>query len=91
MYIVDVRPVSDILPRIFAIDFNPQPADFGATPIVLTAAPEAALEKTFQFFPKYLGEGCRAHIGEIEYAVIGWETDQVFGIQRRGCRSKLRE
>ena len=42
MYTIDVRPTSDILPRMFAVDFELRPADWRATVVVLAAAPEAA-------------------------------------------------
>ena len=45
MYIIDVRPTSDILPSMFAVDFALHPGGRRATVIVLADAPEAALEK----------------------------------------------
>jgi len=62
MYTIDVRPTSDILPRMFAVDFELHPGGQRATVIVLAAAPEAALERTFQFFPEFLRDGRQGHV-----------------------------
>jgi hypothetical protein len=70
MYIIDVRPVSDILPSMFAVNFEPYPSYLGATDIVLTLAPESDVEKAFQFFPEYICEGRPGPIHEIESAEI---------------------
>src|ERR1019366_9392459 len=47
MYIIDVRPVSGILPSIFALDYDPHPSYLGATDVVLTPAPESDAEEPF--------------------------------------------
>jgi hypothetical protein len=51
MYIIDVRPTSDILPSMFAVDFALHPGGRRATAVVLAEAPEAALEKASKLFP----------------------------------------
>jgi len=61
MYVINVRPISDILPRMFAVDLELHPCQLGATVIVSAIAPAAAVEKVFQLFPEYLREGRRGH------------------------------
>lgn len=77
-----VKPFSDVLPRMFAVDFEVHPGDLGATVIVLASAPEAALERAFQLFPEYLREGRHGHVREIECAVIDWQTSRAQVIER---------
>jgi hypothetical protein len=76
MYIINVRAISHILPRIFTVDFEVHPGDLGATVIVLAATPEAALERAFQLCLEYLRDGRQGHVREIECAVIDWERDR---------------
>jgi hypothetical protein len=75
MYIIDVRPVFDNLPRIFAVNFEPHPSYLGATDIALTLAPESDAEKAFQLLPEYIREGRRGQIHEIESSEIDWGPD----------------
>ena len=76
MYIINVRVFTYILPRMFAVDFELYPGDLRTTAIVLADAPEAVIEKAFQF-PEYLREGCQGHIHEIKSAAIEWEKSRV--------------
>jgi hypothetical protein len=68
MYTIDVRPVSDILPSMFAINFEPHSSYLPADDIVLTLAPESDVKKAFQLFPEYIREGRRGPIHVIEYS-----------------------
>jgi len=90
MYIIDVRFVSDILPRIFAVNFEPHPSYLGAIDIALTLAPESDAEKAFQLFPEYIREGRRSQIHEIEYSEIDWGLGRSQTAEGR-CHSKLQE
>ena len=88
MYIINVRPTSDIPPRMFAVDFEVHPGDLGATVIVSAVAPKAAAERAFQLFPDYLREGRQGHVREIECAVIDWETSQASVVVPRTSKPK---
>ena len=83
MYIINVKAISDILPRMYAVDFELHPGDLGATVMVSAATPPSAVERAFQLFLEYLREGRRGHVHEIEYAEIEWETGRTFVIQRK--------
>ena len=83
MYIVRVIALSDILPRMFAVDFELRPGELGTTVIVSAVAPEVAVERAFQLFPEYLREGCRGQVHEVEYAEIEWRTGRAFVIKRQ--------
>jgi len=82
MYIIYVRPISDILPRIYAVDSELPSGAPGATLIVPATAPLFAVERAFQLFPEYLREGRQGRVREIECAVIDWETSQAQVIER---------
>jgi hypothetical protein len=88
MYTIDVRPTSDILPRMFAVDFELHPGDPGATVIVSAAAPLCAVEKAFQLFPEYLSEGRQGRVREIECVVIDWERDRASVVERKMQKPK---
>lgn len=40
MYTISVEPLSDITPRMFAVDFENRPGTLGGTPIVLAGIGE---------------------------------------------------
>ena len=81
MYIINVEPLFDIKPRMYAVDFKKHPGDLGVTAIVLADAPAAALEKAFNMFPEYRRASRPGHVFEIEYAEIDWDTARNFVIQ----------
>ena len=82
MYTVYVRPVSDILPRMYAVDFELYPGGLGTTVVVSAAAPLSAVERSFQLFPEYLREGRQGRVREVECAVVDWETSRAQVIER---------
>lgn len=51
---------------MFAVDFERNPGNLGATAIVLADAPEVALEKPFKLFPEYHRVSRGGHVFEIE-------------------------
>jgi len=74
MYTINVRPISDILPRTYAVDFELYPGNLGATVIVSAVAPLPAVERAFQLLPEYLREGRHGSVREVESAVSEWEA-----------------
>jgi hypothetical protein len=68
VYIIKVKAIPHILPRMYAVDFELRPGGQRATVIMLAAAPEAALERAFQVFLEYLRNGRQGHVREIECA-----------------------
>ena len=91
MYIIDVRPTSDILSPMFAVDFELHPGGRRVTVIVLATGPEVALERAFQFFPEYLRDGRQGHVHEIECAVIDWKSGQASVMKRKMRNRKLQQ
>lgn len=60
MYIIYVRLLSDLNPRMHSGGFENRLGDSGTAAIVLASAPEAALENHFYMFPEYRRVCCLA-------------------------------
>ncbi len=90
MYIINVEPISEIMPRMFEVEFSLRSGGLGFTIIVPAISPQPALEKAFRIFPELRGTCRQAQVHEVAYVGIDLETGRAFVVKRKRGLLNLR-
>ena len=83
MYTISVEPLSDITPRMFAVEFERPSGSLEFTVVVLAACPQVALQEAFKMFPEYRRDCRQGHVHEVAHVEIDWQAGRAFVIKRR--------
>ena len=89
MYITDVRPRSDITPRMYAVDYELPSGSLAFTTIVLALCPRHALEQVSEMFPELRKMYSRGRVYDVAYVQVDWEVGQTFVIKRSRTRQPM--
>jgi hypothetical protein len=83
MYTINVEPLSDITPRMFAVEFERPSGSLAFTVVVLAMCPKHAMEQVFKMFPEYRRDCRQGHVHEVAHVEIDWQAGRAFVIKRR--------
>jgi hypothetical protein len=82
MYIINVEPLSEIKPRMFAVEFERPSGRLVFTVVVLAVCPKHAIEQVFMMFPEFRRECFQGQVHEVAFVDIDWEVGRAFVIKR---------